>query len=276
VRELRERPEFQRGHAAELLVAGWMQGHDYYVIPSYDYAGTDGDKAPRLSGKCAGYVVPDLDVSKDGRRFWAEIKAKASPVIWRMTGQKRHGIELRHLDHYRTVQAITGNPCWLLIYEEDTNLLIGETLDALGEPVSIGSDGRGKKIAFWPRGRFRRLALLDPIRLPGRQDYMTVGHDLYREVVNFAPDDLSPGELVVAWVIADDARDATRKSWISNAELCRRSRMKPSGVRAALGRLARADSSSAPFTGTGKMAGRYSRRKATRPITWCRTCSKVL
>ena len=78
----------------------------------------------------------------------------------------------------------------------------------------------------------------EPIRLPRRRDHVTVGHALYREVVNFAPDDLSPGELVVAWVIADDARDSTRVSWISNAELCRRSRMKPSGVRAALGRLA--------------------------------------
>src|SRR5258707_11328042 len=113
----------------------------------------------------------------------------------------------------------------------------------------LGESRQGDRWEDW-RGRdieVRRKLLkheidqamgLGSTRLPRRQDYMTVGHDLYREVVNFAPDDLSPGELVVAWVIADDARDATRVSWISNAELCRRSRMKPSGVRAALGRRA--------------------------------------
>ncbi len=67
---------------------------------------------------------------------------------------------------------------------------------------------------------------------------MHVGYRLYREVVNFAPADLTSGELVVALIIADDAGEQTRRSWIKNEELCYRTRMKPSGVRDALGRLA--------------------------------------
>lgn len=65
-----------------------------------------------------------------------------------------------------------------------------------------------------------------------------MGYRLYREVVHYAPADLTSGELVVAWVIADDASDDTRQSWIRNDELCFRTRMGPSGVRAALGKLA--------------------------------------
>jgi hypothetical protein len=65
-----------------------------------------------------------------------------------------------------------------------------------------------------------------------------VGHDLYREVRDYAPRDLSQGELTVAWIIADDANDHTRRSWIANELLCHYARMGPTGVRAALQRLA--------------------------------------
>jgi hypothetical protein len=67
---------------------------------------------------------------------------------------------------------------------------------------------------------------------------MSVGFKLYREVRDFAPGDLTSGELVVALTIADDARDETRRSWISLPLLCARTRLKPSGVRSALGKLA--------------------------------------
>ena len=67
---------------------------------------------------------------------------------------------------------------------------------------------------------------------------MTLGYRLYREVLGFAPADLTSGELVVALVIADDAGDDTRRSWIESAELHYRSRMKPSTVRANLAKLA--------------------------------------
>lgn len=156
----RESDEFKRGHAAELAVADWLKRRDCYVIPSYDYAGEDGDKAPKLQGLWKGYPVPDLDVSKNGDRFWVEVKSKASAVLFRKTGDLRHGIELRLLEHYITVQAISGSPCWLFIYEEDTSWLLSQSLRTLGKPVDVGSDGRGKKIAFWNRPQFRQLEQL--------------------------------------------------------------------------------------------------------------------
>ena len=65
-----------------------------------------------------------------------------------------------------------------------------------------------------------------------------MGYKLYREVRDFAPAGLTSGELVVAWVIADDANDTTRRSWISHAELCFRARLGPSAIRGALAKLA--------------------------------------
>jgi hypothetical protein len=66
---------------------------------------------------------------------------------------------------------------------------------------------------------------------------LKVGFRLYREIRDFAPDDWTPGELIVALMIADDARDDTRASWIPLPLLCQRTRLKPSTVRELLGRL---------------------------------------
>ena len=65
-----------------------------------------------------------------------------------------------------------------------------------------------------------------------------MGYKLYREIRDMAPDDWSSGELVVALMIADDARDDTRSSWIPLPLLCQRTRLQPSSVRSALAKLA--------------------------------------
>lgn len=150
-----DRPEFKRGRAGELIVADWLKKRECYVIPSYNYSGSDGDKAPKLEGLWHGHPVPDLDVSRNGNRFWVEVKTKEKAVLWRMTGELRHGIEFRLLEHYKTVQMISGSPCWLFVYEESTHWLLAERLDVLGEPHT-GTD-RGRKMAYWPRCRFRQL-----------------------------------------------------------------------------------------------------------------------
>lgn len=156
---LTERDEFKRGQAGELIVADWLKSRGCYVIPSYDYAGSDGSKAPRLAGLWAGYPIPDLDVSRNGNRFWVEVKTKEAPVLWRKTNELRHGIELRLLEHYQTVEVISGSSCYLFIFEELTRWLLCQRLSELREP-SIGTD-RGTRMAYWPRARFRELEQLE-------------------------------------------------------------------------------------------------------------------
>lgn len=66
-----------------------------------------------------------------------------------------------------------------------------------------------------------------------------MGYGLYREVRDNAPADWTPTMTLVACMIADDANDATRKSWISLTELARQCRIKTvSGVRQVLLKLA--------------------------------------
>ena len=66
---------------------------------------------------------------------------------------------------------------------------------------------------------------------------MRVGYKLYREVRDFAPNDWTHAELVVALMIADDANEDTRRSWIANPLLCQRARVTERGLRGALQRL---------------------------------------
>lgn len=147
-----KRPEFVRGRAAEQRVAAWLQERGWYVIPSYDYSGEDGDKAPRLQGYRIGHPVPDLDTAKEGKRRWVEVKAKSDVIFWRKTQKEQHGIDLVLLQHYQTVQVITGTPVWLVIFEEFTGCLIGNAVDALGEPREGTLNGR--KMANWDRDKF--------------------------------------------------------------------------------------------------------------------------
>ena len=159
MKALRETREWERGAAGEKRVAAWLQERGWHIIPSYDYAGPDGDKPPRLQGFKVGYAVPDLDASRNGIRRWVEVKTKWEAVLYRKTQELRHGIDLRLLQHYQTVEMITGTECWIAVYEESTGALLVQAIKALGEP-QIGTD-RGNKMAYWPRDRFLHLHTFD-------------------------------------------------------------------------------------------------------------------
>jgi len=157
---IRHTEEFRRGRAGEHLVAGFLKARGWYVIPSYDYSGEDGDKPPRLEGRAEALPVPDLDVSRDGVRVWIEVKTKAAPTYTRKTGQLEHGIPLRHYHAYRRVQRITGCRVWLFIVEEGSGEVLYSALDDLehvrriykGDKMSRGG------MVFWPRSAFQKLA----------------------------------------------------------------------------------------------------------------------
>ena len=157
----RLRAEFLRGRVAEQIVADFLRGRGWYVIPSYDYSGADGDKAPKIQGLHDGIVIPDLDIAKAGSRKWAEVKAKGHADFTLKTKTYDHGIGYRNWCHYKRAQEETGCYVWLFIIEEDTQILLAESLDVLGE----GRRYEGAKMdrggmVFWPRDLFRcRLTL---------------------------------------------------------------------------------------------------------------------
>ncbi len=121
----RETAEFLMGRTGERIVADLLQRRGWYVIPSYDFAGPDGDKAPRLQGHLHQYVIPDLDVAKGGRRCWVEVKTKSRATETRIAGGRlEHGISLRHALDYQEVERISGCEVWLAIFERSTNCVL--------------------------------------------------------------------------------------------------------------------------------------------------------
>lgn len=67
---------------------------------------------------------------------------------------------------------------------------------------------------------------------------MSVGYRLYRQVRDFAPQDWTSGELVVALMIADSANEQTRRAYITADDLNKLCRMSGRGVRKNLEKLA--------------------------------------
>jgi hypothetical protein len=66
-----------------------------------------------------------------------------------------------------------------------------------------------------------------------------VGYRLYREVRDSAPAEWTASERLVAWALADDANDETRRSWIKIPELMKRTGFRSErGLRMVLQKLA--------------------------------------
>jgi hypothetical protein len=157
--DITKRPEFARGRAGEQVVAAWLQERGWYVIPSYDYCGEDGNKAPKLMGLRTSYPVPDLDVARNGVRRWVEVKTKTAASLFRKTNSLDHGIEHRLYESYLRVAAETGTECWIAVYETSTGDLLCQRLTELGEPRK--STMNGAPMAYWPRARFSVLHTFD-------------------------------------------------------------------------------------------------------------------
>lgn len=147
---------FKRGAAGELLIVKFLQKNGCFIVPSYEFTGRENNKAPRLLGMQSSYVLPDLDVSSSGGRFWAEVKTKKEPTYHRNTECWEHGIPTRHYCDYKKVEAITRCPVWIFIYEEDSKNILFQSLQKL-EPV-LRSYGGSKMslggMVFWDRRYF--------------------------------------------------------------------------------------------------------------------------
>jgi len=158
----RETAEFQQGQSAERRIARMLQSKGFFVNPSYDYSGEDGNKAPRLEGKDHSFVVPDLDASRDGVRLWVEVKSKSKPVVWGKTGEIRHGIELRHFWSYRQIEKITGSRVFLVVVEENSGEVLCASLSKLARaPISGKGTKWAEKMVFWPRDTFSVIGAVE-------------------------------------------------------------------------------------------------------------------
>jgi hypothetical protein len=160
----RQQPEFLRGRSAERMIAEELQRRGWLVLPSYDYT-TEEEKAPRLQGWEISYIVPDLDVCRNGKRYWVEVKAKAKADWTRSTQRYEHGIDRHHYESYLAVQRQTGCPVWLCVYEENTQLAFIRSLDDLALVARFygGQKMNRSGMVFFPRAAFHQFAFLQPL-----------------------------------------------------------------------------------------------------------------
>lgn len=165
---LRDRPEFLYGRTVEQLIAQFLRERGFYVNPTFDYAGQDGEHAPWLESDADRMPVPDLDVAGEGARRWVEVKGKHK-AIWRVDRkQYEHGISLRQFRNYQRVQAQTGTEVWLCIYEQLTGDLLLARIDHLAlsfvEGEMVKGDQREGPMANWPRMVFTCVARIHKAR----------------------------------------------------------------------------------------------------------------
>lgn len=153
-RSLRDTDQFKMGRRGEQVVAAMFRELGWGIIPSYDYAGPDGDRAPSLQGKGWRVPLPDLDTARRGRRRWVEIKTKNAATFTYTTRQLEHGIDLDKYEQYLVVEAETGVEVWLAFYELDTQTVLYQSLDRLAAVVREGDDEHRMSrhgMAFFPR-----------------------------------------------------------------------------------------------------------------------------
>lgn len=160
---LRDTINWKKGHEKELLVRQLLQRDGYYVIPSFDYCGENGDQAPSAQALADKVILPDLDIAKDGKRLWAEVKTKEHADFTRITQQWEHGIPLRHWEAYRKIQDETGAKVWLYICEINSGWVLRAPIDNLCLEIRIYRGDKMNKggMAFFPRNIFEKWRRLE-------------------------------------------------------------------------------------------------------------------
>jgi len=147
------------GRTGELVVAGELEARGWFVIPSYDYTGADGDKAPKMRRCGDAVVVPDLDVCRRGDRKWVEVKTKTEPTLHRKTQTLEHGIDAHHWEQYGRVQTESGCNVFLCVLERSSGQVLIASIDGLRSKLRRGT-GAGSCMVYFPRTAFRVLFTL--------------------------------------------------------------------------------------------------------------------
>jgi hypothetical protein len=137
--------QLRLGRIGERLVSEWAKGRGWFVVPSYEFSGANGDKAPRMQGSAASYVIPDLDVARQGLRLWLEVKTYDYSPINKALGAQVHGLKRRLHENYLAVQEHTGSPVHVGVLEISTGELLIGRLDSMeAHPCMCRSCQRGR------------------------------------------------------------------------------------------------------------------------------------
>jgi hypothetical protein len=141
----------------------------FFYIPLATLPALNG-KGPRLQGNDT--ILPDFEVTNNGRRAYMDSKAKTGPVLFRKANEWRHGIDRKNFEHYETMSGINRQKCLLGIVElfsDESNpwnwsgRLLMQSLGRLGSPCKGFSTQT--HMVYWPRASFSEIGQLAPLEI---------------------------------------------------------------------------------------------------------------
>lgn len=144
----------------EIRTADWLrESRGYYVLPTYDYSGKDGDKAPRLVAPIGerNLILPDILAMQAGRWLWLEVKWKTEATFHRNKRVWNTGIDSRLWNHYQQVQDVTRATVWVVfIHEKENEIRLG-SIEELRALFTHEDRIRGKLTTFFRYRDIRRI-----------------------------------------------------------------------------------------------------------------------
>jgi hypothetical protein len=120
---MREGPNVTLGRKAEALIESQIEAFGWHHVGDSQFGATH---APMLRSSGSDLIRPDYLVMKGGNRVWIEVKAKTDSLAFGTV--ERHGISTTKLESYQKVADVSGNPCWLFIYEKSTGVVLCEDI----------------------------------------------------------------------------------------------------------------------------------------------------
>lgn len=150
----RSTEEWHKGERAEDVIKGVLRRDGFYVYALSDISERGNPGAPGARNDNDFITLPDLDISGNGWRGFAEVKGKSEPTFTRKTGQYDHGIPLSSYRMYRKIKEETGSPVFLFIYEFKSGAILFSEIDDL--KVRIYDKDKMSKggMAFFSRSSF--------------------------------------------------------------------------------------------------------------------------
>lgn len=106
----------QAGKVAESVIARWLMGKGYSVLPVYEKAEQE-YKGPQLFSCDGGLTAPDMLAMKPERIMFVEAKCKTGFTWSRKYQRFETGIDIKHYCDYLKVRESTGVPLWILFLQ---------------------------------------------------------------------------------------------------------------------------------------------------------------
>lgn len=167
--------KLEEGRKGEIFISDWLKSEGWGVIPTFDYSGKNGEKAPKLQFMSDGLIIPDLDICKAGDRVWLEIKTYHGPAYNRKIAAHVHGIAVRLYNHYMRVEKETGCRVLIGILERDSKKFLVARLAKLrsfkcqckncsaGNDLYCNAPPGMKRLMYWRRDEMQCIKTFDII-----------------------------------------------------------------------------------------------------------------